>query len=192
MKTFVRSFVALGIAALGTACGSDRDGNVSVVEIENGVWAEIVQGESLRVEGDVVVEREGNVLRLVPEHGDAVALVRLPFPWAREIRTRGNAEVVVRSMRLDTLELDAGGTSRIEVSGVTSQLVVRMRGNAEIQASDLIAAHADIDGSGNATGEIQVTVSVEGTLSGNAELVVSGGASTADLFTQGSADVTVE
>lgn len=192
MKNLARTLALVAVATLTTACGSGLDGAVSTLEIENGVWAEVVQGDTLRVEGDVIVERDGGLLRLRPEHGDAVALVRLPFPWAREIRTRGNAEVVIRPMRLDMLELDAAGTSKIEVSGIASQLVVRMRGSAEIEASDLVVATASIDGSGSTIAEITVTVSVEGTLSGDAELVLGGGASTADLFTQGSADVTIE
>ncbi|HUR82011.1 MAG TPA: DUF2807 domain-containing protein [Thermoanaerobaculia bacterium] len=193
MKTLARTFLLLALTALASACGSESDRNVSTVVIENGVWAEVVQGDTLRVEGDVMTGHDGDILTISPAHGsDAVARVRLPFPWAREIRTRGNAEVVLKPIRFDRLELDAAGTSRIEVSGVAAQLVVRMRGNAQIEASELVAATASIDGSGSSSADITVTVSVEGTLSGNAELVVGGGGSTAELFTQGSADVTVE
>jgi len=193
MKIFTRSLTLLALATLVSACGSDRDGNVSVVEIENGVWADIVYGESLRVEGDVSVDRDGDVLRLAPAHGnDAVARVRLPYFFTREIRTRGNAEVVISPLRLDQLELDASGTSRIEVSGITTSLVIHMRGNAEIEASQLVAATASIDGSGNSLAEITATISVGGTMSGSSEIIIGGGASTADLFTSGNAEVTLE
>lgn len=181
------ALLALSVSA--AACGDD-DGRVSVLVVENGVWADVVEGD-YRIEGDVTVDREGELVRIRPEHG-AGAVARVRLPWAREIRTRGNAEVTVKPFRSTCLELDAGGTSRIEVAGVASELAVRLRGDAEIDASALVVARATVDGSGNAVGELFVTVSVSGSLTGNAALVVGGGANTTSLFTDGAADLSFE
>lgn len=192
MRTTTRSVALLFLLHVATGCGGDQDGDVAV-QIENGVWAEVIQGDSLRVEGNVDVERDGDLLRISPQHGnDGVALLRLPFTWRGDLRTRGNAEVVLRSMALRHLEIDAEGTSRIEASGATRHLVLRMRGDAGIEACPLVAGSVRIDGAGNATGEITATVRVEGTLSGNVELVVGGGADTSGLLTEGEADVILE
>lgn len=180
MKTITRFIAIASLLSLTAACG-DGDSDVTVVQVESGVWAEIQPGETLRVEGDVRTSRDGNRLLVWPERGnDGVALLKVPY-FVKEIRTRGNAEVVMAPMRLDLLELDAAGTSTIQVSGVTAEMVVRMRGDAEIDASQMTAIHAEIDGSGNAEASIYVTSSVSGHLSGNSELF---------LFGDGSVDAT--
>ena len=190
MTNPAKLLVLLGLSSLAAACGGENAGPVSVLVVENGVWADVIEGD-YRIEGDVFVEREGDVVRIRPEHGaDAVARVRLP--WAREIRTRGNAEVTVKPFRTTRLELDAGGTSRIEVAGVASEIAVRMRGDAEIDASELVVARATVDGSGNATGELFVTVSVSGSLTGNAALTLSGSGDATGLLTEGDAGISFE
>lgn len=175
---------------LTAACSGELGAPVSVLVVENGVWAEVVEG-GYRIEGDVAVERDGDLVRIRPEHGaDGVALVRLP--WTSEIRARGNAEVVVKPFRTTRLALDAAGTSRIEVAGVASEIDVRMHGDADIDASELLVARAHVDASGNAVAELFVTLSVSGSLSGNAELIVAGGADTNGLLVEGTADVVLE
>lgn len=186
MKTIARALALASLVSLTAACGGDGD-DIRVIQVENGVWADIGPGETLRVEGDVRTERSGDQLLVWPERGnDGVALLKVPF-FVREIRTRGNAEVVMRPMRLDLLELDAAGTSSIEVSGVTADLTIRMRGNAEIDASAMSALHAEIDGSGSSEASLFVTGSISGHLSGNAELLLSGGGDATELVTDGSA-----
>lgn len=187
MKTLIR-FSALVLLSLTAACG-DGSSDVTVVQIENGVWAEIRGGETLRVEGDVRTERQGNVLVVRPERHDGVALVKVPF-FVKEIRTRGNAEVAMRPMRLDYLSLDAAGTSTITVTGVTTDMSVYIRGNAVIDASDMNARHVDIDASGSSEAAVWVTESIAGTVGGSAEVTVIGEGDATGLATDGSASVT--
>lgn len=186
MKTITRLFLLGSLLSLTVACGGD-DREVTAIQIENGVWADVGHGDSLRVEGDVRTRRDGHTLFVEPDHGnDGTALVRMPF-FVREIRTRGNAEVVMRPMvRLDYLSLDAAGTSSIIVAGVTTDMSIYVRGDAHIDASGMNAQHVDIDASGNSVTSVFVTQSIRGTVDGSAELTVIGEGDATGLSADGS------
>ena len=193
MKTatsILRTILGVTLLTSAGACGGEGAPRATLV-LEPGVSARVVPGDELVVEGQhVQVETEGHVIRVFPRSGkEAHAYVQ--HPDLQVVRTRGNAEVEIE-VGTRRIEIDAAGTSRVVAKGELSFVVVETSGDAQLDASSLIAKHANVDMAGNATADIHVTGTVTGEVSGSARLVVRGGASILGVDTVGSAQVDVE
>lgn len=192
MTNAIRLFLCATVLSAISGCGGDGGGPRETLVLEPGVSAKVVPGNDLIVEGPyVVVETEGHVIRVSPKNGKSAAHAYVEHPGLEVVRTRGNAEadVEVDGRRVD---VDAAGTSRVVMNGDAAWLVVTLRGDAVLDASGVTAENADVDLSGSASGDVYATETVDGRVTGDASLVVRGGASLLGLEREGNAQVTVE
>ena len=161
--------------ALLSACDSDR--KVTGVAIEPGVSAVITRSGEARVDGDVETNISGSVLHVYPAtkgNVDAQIPAFVYWPQVTEIYTRGHSELLFEDIDTRRLEIDARGTSRVIVTGVTEELDILTGGDAEIDASELDAEDVWLEATGNTFTVAFADSSAYVTLGGNAQAVILG------------------
>jgi hypothetical protein len=108
-----------------------------------------------------------------------------------EIAASGGARVEVAGLDTDSLALDLSGQARVTAQGRVEKLVIDLSSGARVDGSELETGSVQVSMSGGAQADLQVRESVVGSVSGSAQLHVSGNPGEVDVDSSGGAAVDI-
>ena len=141
------------------------------------IRTEVRNGE-LRIELDKGV-KSSNPLR-----------VRISAPTIGRVEASGAPKVRVNEVKSPQFEVDTNGSSRIELSGETGELIIDVSGASNVNAADLKAVNALVDASGASRVSVNVTGELRSEASGASSISYSGTPASVQKKTSGASSVT--
>ena len=141
------------------------------------IRTEVRNGE-LRIELDKGV-KSSNPLR-----------VRISVPTIGRVEASGASKVRVNEVKSPQFEVDTNGSSRIELSGETGELIIDVSGASNVNAADLKAVNALVDASGASRVSVNVTGELRSEASGASSISYSGTPASVQKKTSGASSVT--
>ena len=101
---------------------------------------------------------------------DTNVKIKITMPEASVIKHQGNSNLTVKNVKGPYFKLENSGNGNATISGATSDLEISNKGNATVNARQLLAVKAKIKCAGNSTAYVNVTESVLVNTSGNSSL----------------------
>jgi hypothetical protein len=184
---------ALAIACLNQTEGSGKTATAertlppfSAVSVSGSIQARITIGDTQSVK----VTADDNIVRLVSTEVDRGRLsikteksytsraqgpmVTIVMPGLTEVETSGATNVAISGLKADELSVHTSGSSNVEAGGAADRVSIRTTGSARIRFGALSARTVEVQTSGAADVELQVSESLTGTIAGSGNIVYSG------------------
>jgi hypothetical protein len=191
-----------GVEGSGNVVRERRNlGDFNSVEAGGAFLVEVTIGPEFSVE----VEGDDNLVPLVDTvvRGDGVLhieshkgyrsknkiKIHITAPDLRGANASGAAQVTVNGINNEKFAIESSGGSRVNVTGKTGMLSVDISGGAKVLASELIATDGNVDSSGGATTEVNVTNHLNAEASGGSRIYYTGTPAKVDSNTSGGARV---
>ncbi|MFN0278789.1 MAG: head GIN domain-containing protein [Pyrinomonadaceae bacterium] len=115
--------------------------------------------------------------------------VRISAPDINDLSISGAVNVTLNDIKNSSLSVDSSGASKIKIAGETAKFTVDTSGAAKVDAENLRAIDACIDGSGASHIDVNVSGELNADLSGASKVVYSGTPSTINKKTSGAGKV---
>ena len=105
------------------------------------------------------------------------------------MKSRGAAHVTLNGLKNSSLAVDSSGASKIRIAGETAKFTAETSGASKVNADDLRAVDASIDGSGASNVDINVSGELNVDLSGASNVNYSGTPTAVHKKTSGAGSV---
>ncbi len=115
--------------------------------------------------------------------------IRISAPDIDNLDVSGAANVTLNGIRNSSLCVDSSGASKVKIAGETTKFTAEASGASKIDAEDLKAVDASIDGSGASHVDVSVSGELAADLSGASNVVYSGSPTAVHKKTSGAGSV---
>ena len=125
----------------------------------------------------ITTEIEDGVLQIESERRlspTAPIRVRVSAPDIQNLDVSGAADLTLNGVKNSGLAVDSSGAAKLKLAGETAKLTAETSGASKIDAEDLRAIDANIDGSGASQVDLSVSGELTADVSGASKVVYSG------------------
>jgi hypothetical protein len=136
-----------------------------------------VRGGMLEISTDKKISPKGRVR------------IRISAPDIEKLQVSGVSKVSLIDVKNDSLKVYASGASKINVSGETKDLEAELSGASKIEAENLKAENANVDGSGASCASVNVSGDLKADLSGASKVTYTGNPRNLEKSTSGASSV---
>lgn len=174
------------VSGSGVVASEKRDlSDFKGVDVGGTFQVEIVAQKNFGVEVEaddnllqyIKTEVKGETLEIKAERSFSTAKpirVRISAPDIDDLEVSGAANVSLADLKNDSLNVDAGGASKIRVEGETASLTVDLGGASRLDAENLKSENADIDAGGASSASVFVSGDLKADLSGASRVTYEG------------------
>jgi hypothetical protein len=193
-----------GIKGSGDVVTQKRDlSGFKAVDVGGIFEVEITAGKEFAVEVQaddnllehIRTEVRGGVLHIETSrkiNSKSTMRILVSAPEINDLDISGVAKVNASGLNADSLNVDASGASKVNLSGRASKLTVDVSGATKIDAEALSAVDVNVDASGASSVMVNVSGTLRGDASGASKIVYAGSPTEVKKSTSGASRVSLK